>query len=126
MTEFLFGLSGHSGNAVLVTHVEFEGDGASSKRAYLRLEGQQTSAIPAGENKIGAGFCESTGKVLAKPPACTCNDRHTATQIEERSVHENSPGVRTTFIKFGSRACKRSNHCGPSSSGATAVIRGCT
>ena len=34
--------------------------------------------------------------------------------------------MRTTFIKFGSRAYSRSNHCGPSCSGATAVIRGFT
>src|SRR5205814_10467661 len=41
-------------------------------------------------------------------------------------IHEAVPGVRTTFIKFGSREYKRSNHCGPSSRGATAEMSGLT
>ena len=34
--------------------------------------------------------------------------------------------MRTTFIRFGSREYSRSNHCGPSSRGAMAVISGFT
>ena len=37
-----------------------------------------------------------------------------------------APGSSTTFIRFGSPACSRANHAGPSLSGATAVIRDCT
>src|SRR5260370_15543163 len=46
--------------------------------------------------------------------------------VEKRATHGSAHGTRTTFIKLGSRACRRATHCGPSASGAIAVISGFT
>src|SRR5881275_2458184 len=82
-------------------------------------------AIAAGEDKIGAGLSQCARKILAESAAGSSNNCHSATEIKE-FVHEIGPGESTTFIRLGSRACSRSNHCGPSSSGAIALMSGFT
>src|SRR2546429_4763290 len=85
----------------------------------VAVTGVQTCALPI--------FCSRFGKgarhMLAEPPARTSDDGDSAAEIKQTVSHETSPGRRTTFITLGSRACKRSNQRGPSSSGAIAVMR---
>src|SRR5947207_3473631 len=114
MTKFLFGDGRHSFNAIEVADIKFQRNGAAAKPAHLRLKRQQTSALAAGEHEIRPGLGEGARKILAEPPARPGNDGHPGTEIEEPVAHENTPGVRTTFIKLGSHACNRANHCGPS------------
>src|SRR5207244_7893828 len=83
-------------------------------------------ALAGGGPGVSPGLGGGGRKILAEPPARPGNAGQPGTEIEEPVAHENTPGVRTTFIKLGSHACNRANHCGPSSSGATAVISGFT
>src|SRR5437763_11394111 len=79
-------------------------------------------AVTARKNKVTAGVCQCARKLLAESATGTRNDSNTATEIKKIVAHCTSPGFRMTFIKFGSREWRRSNHLGPSSKGLTAVI----
>jgi len=74
------------------------------------------TATRAGHNGHAAGEIEDV--------VCHRKSRHGSEFMEARS--RNVPGVRTTFIRFGSREYNRSNHCGPASRGAIAVMSGLT
>ena len=97
--------------------------GAPTEGLDLRLERQQAIAVAARDQKICSRFGKGARHMLAEPPARTSDDGDSAAEIKQTVSHETSPGRRTTFITLGSRACKRSNQRGPSSSGAIAVMR---
>lgn len=82
--------------------------------------------MTAGKNQIGAGFGECAGEMLAEATARACDNGGLSRKVEERFADDVPPGVRTTFVRPGSRAWSRLNQPGPSSSGATAVISGFT
>src|SRR3954454_9593381 len=93
-------------------------------------------AIARRQDEISSGFRERTREILSETAAGSGDNRDSAGEIEGTATirgmrhafraHETPPGVSTTFIRLGSRLCRRSNHRGPSSSGATALISGLT
>ena len=123
MSESSFSSCGHHFNALALADIEFQGNGAPTEGRDLRLERQQAIAVAARDQKIRSRFGKGARHMLAEPPARTSDDGDSAAEIKQTVSHETSPGRRTTFITLGSRACKRSNQRGPSSSGAIAVMR---
>src|SRR6266436_3643400 len=130
MPERLLRLRRHPLDAFLFPDVEFQRNHTPPERFYLRSERLQALERPAGQHQIRAGLRQRPRHVLPQPAARARNNRHPTGKIEQSTriavAHETGPGVSTTFSKFGSRAYNRSNHCGPSASGAIAVISGLT
>ena len=65
--------------------------------------------MAAGENKIRASPSKSARELLAEPATGSGDESYSPGQIEESLVwwllvHKSRPGVRTTFIRLGSRA----------------------
>ena len=93
-------------------------------------------AISGREDEIRTRLGERSREILTEAPTSSGYNRDSAGEVERITVicrgrvvfrsHDAAPGVRTTFIRLGSRLCSRSNHRGPSSSGAIAVINGFT
>src|SRR5579864_997643 len=131
MAERIFCGGHHSFNAFLIAHIEFKRHRAAAEPLDLGFKRREGNNIAAGKNQICARPRKRARKLLAQSATGSGDDCHAPAQIEQclscRSLaHKSVPGVRTTFIKLGSRAYRRSNHCGPSASGATAVMRGFT
>src|SRR6266581_679937 len=126
MAEGRFSARNHFPDALMAAHVEFQGKSAAAERFYFRFKRCQSLAIAAGEYKVRARLRQRQRHILPESPARAGDDRHAATEIKQSVAHETIPGVRITFIKFGSRACSLSNQRGPSSKGAMAEIRGFT
>src|SRR5215469_6614276 len=83
-------------------------------------------AIAAGKNQVCTSFRQGAREVLAEAAAGSGDDGDTITEVERLAHSATAPGTSTTFIRFGSRRYKRSNHLGPSASAAIAVISGFT
>src|SRR5258708_897920 len=120
----------HPRNALQISHIELQRHRPPSKPGDLRFKRTQTLARPAGKHQVRSSLRQRPRHVPPQPTARAGNNRYSAGKIKQSTfiavTHETGPGVSTTFSKFGSRAYNRSNHCGPSASGAIAVISGFT
>src|SRR5229473_4177682 len=130
MPESLLRLRRHSLDALLIPDIELQRNRSLPQPSDLRFERSQALARPARQRQIRAGLRQRPRHVLPQPAARAGNNRHPPGKIEQSSAlriaHETGPGVSTTFSKFASHAYNRSNHCGPSASGAIALISGFT
>src|SRR5271169_952769 len=126
MAECSFRRFYHSLDALWIPYVQLNRNGHSPEGLDFLLKWQEAFAAAAGQNQIGTGFGEGARKMLAKASARTCNNRGVSLEIEVCITHFVPPGVRTAFVKPGSREWSRLNQVGPSSRGATAVISGLT
>src|SRR6267154_2241882 len=135
----------HPLDALQISYIQIQRNRPPPQSRDLRFKSPQTFARPASQPQIRAGTRQCSRHVLPQPAACPSNDRHPPRKIKHQwplcrgtghpcpsslprapLAHEADPGVSTTFSKFGSPAYNRSNHAGPSASGAIAVISGFT
>ncbi len=90
-------------------HVEFERYYATPECFDLCLKLRKGITIPAGKNQIRARPRQSACELLAESATGSGDDGYSPGEIEEPLVgrilvHKSVPGVRTTFIRLGSRA----------------------
>src|SRR5579862_1269597 len=105
----------HRFDAFLIAHIKFQRDCPAPQGFNLGLKRREGGAIAAGKDEVCTSLSERARESLSKSATGSGDDRHASAQIEEGCIrrgliHNAVPGVSTTFIKFGSRAYRRSNH----------------
>ena len=98
------GRRGHFLDALLAANVELDGKSAAAKSSYFRFERGNVIKMAAREDNICTRLREGTRHVLTEAAACASDKRNAPREVEEPIAHETVPGVRITFIRFGSRA----------------------
>src|SRR5450432_3147144 len=113
MAEGGLSVRSHSFDALLAAHIEFQRQDAAIQSRDFFLERQERISLAAGQDQVCPRHRKCEGKLLPQSTARPGDDGDSSAQIEEllagRFGHRSVPGVRTTFIRFGSRAYSRSN-----------------
>ena len=116
----------HALDALFIPHIQLQRNRAPPQASISALNAAATLASTAGEHQVRAGFCQRPRKVLPQAAAGSGHNRHLSRQIEQRVYPITPP--ESAPLSSGSAPARAAaqTSCGPSSSGATAVISGFT
>ena len=117
---------------VVIAHIELERKGLAAHRFDLSHECREIFALAAGDDEIGARPRQGAPEILAKSAARAGDESGLPAQVEEVLAHEASSPTELIgrsqhdLHQVGLAAMQAFEPCGPSSSGATAVMSGLT